>query len=242
MRKARQLGGLIVIILLTRTERPMAQRPETSADAQGSLIDVGGHKLYIRFGGAAEGRATVILEAGGGGSSSEGSRIQTILSPRVRTCAYDRAGSGSSGPGPAPRTMAQEVFELHLLLDAADVRAPYVLVGHSIGGFLVRLYVERYGGDIVGVVLVDPTHESEMLGSLRYRGWVRLREKARARAIPEPRREGGASTEYNPDDDYSAEEFQQLYLARPTNPTPLATRPLIVLAPGKPAAPPLTCA
>jgi len=74
--------------------------------------------------------------------------------------------------------MRQEVFELYELLETARVSGPLVLVGQSIGGLLVRLYTEQYGSNVVGVVLVDPTHESSMLGSVRYGGWVRLREKA----------------------------------------------------------------
>jgi pimeloyl-ACP methyl ester carboxylesterase len=190
--------------------------------------------------GSANGSPTVILEAGGGGFSSDWSQVQNVLSPDVPVCAYDRAGLGWSEPGPAPRTMKQEVFELHLLLDAAGVHGPYVLVGQSIGGLLARLYTAQYAGEVMGIVLVDPTHESDLLGSLRYGGWIRLREKALPRVVPEPRREGKAATQYNPDDDYSAEEFQQLYLSRKTNPVPFGDRPLIVLAAGKRPAPPGT--
>jgi pimeloyl-ACP methyl ester carboxylesterase len=136
--------------------------------------------------------------------------------------------------------MRQEVFELHLLLEAAKITGPYVLVGQSIGGLLMRLYTERYGENVLGLVLVDPTHESDMLGSLRYGGWVRLREKATAREVPEPRREGKPPTGNNPDDDYLAEELQQIFLARKVNPQSLGNRPLIVLAAGRKAAPPGT--
>jgi len=105
----------------------------------------------------------------------------------------------------------------------------------------VRLYTEKYGSNVVGVVLVDPTHESSVLGSVRYGGWVRLREKAAAgRVVPEPRREGKASSEYKPEDDYMAEEFQQMYLSRKANPEPLGNRPLIVLGAGKRPKPPGT--
>jgi pimeloyl-ACP methyl ester carboxylesterase len=135
--------------------------------------------------------------------------------------------------------MRQEVFELHALLEAAKVPAPFVLVGQSIGGLLVRLYTKQFGSDVVGVVLVDPTHESAVLGSVRYGGMVRLREKAaEGRSAPQPRREGKASTQYNPDDDYLAEELQEIYLGRKAEPVPLGTRPLIVLAAGKRPAPP----
>jgi pimeloyl-ACP methyl ester carboxylesterase len=62
--------------------------------------------------------------------------------------------------------MTQEVFELHNLLQAAKIPTPYVLVGHSIGGLLVRLYTEQYGKDVIGLVLVDPTHKSNVLFTL----------------------------------------------------------------------------
>ena len=219
-------------------ERTVAQAPP-SAPAPGALVDIGGHKLHIRCVGPPSARPTVVLEAGGGGSSKEWSSIQELLLSRVRTCSYDRAGLGWSEPGPAPRTMRQEVFELHALLDATKVPAPLLLVGQSIGGLLVRLYTEQFGSDVVGVVLVDPAHESAVLGSVRYGGMVRLREKAVAgRSVPEPRGEGKATTQYNPDDDYLAEELQQIYLARKTHSVPLGTRPLIVLAAGKRPAPP----
>src|SRR4030095_1749967 len=138
------------------------------------------------------------------------------------------AGSAWSEAGPTPRTMRQEVFELHALLEATKIPGPLVLVGQSIGGLLVRLYTERYGSNVVGVVLVDPTHESSVLGSVRYGGWVRLRGKAAGRVITERRREGKISSEYKPENDYMAEEFQQTYLYRKANPEPLGNRPLIV--------------
>lgn len=236
---ATTIVALTVAVLVAPVEQSMAQTPP-AGPAPGQRIDVGAHKMHIHCVGPANGRPTVILEAGGGAYSSDWSRVQSILSPDIRACAYDRAGLGWSEPGPAPRTMKQEVFELHLLLDAAGMHGPYVLVGHSIGGLLVRLYTAQYSEEVVGVVLVDPAHENDMFGSLRYGGWVRLREKALARAVPEPRREGKPATQYNPDDDYSAEEFQQLYLARKTNPVPFGDRPLIVLAAGKRPAPPGT--
>ncbi len=137
--------------------------------------------------------------------------------------------------------MRQEVFELHALLEAAKVPGPFVLVGQSIGGLLVRLYADHYGSNVVGMVLVDPTHESSVLGNVRYGGWVRLREKAvPGRIVPEPRRTGKASSEYRQEDDYMAEEFQQIYLSRKTNPKLLGNRPLIVLGAGKRPQPPGT--
>lgn len=233
------LIGTVAIALNASLGGVAAQAPP-SGPAPGVLIDIGGHKLHIRCVGPADAKPIVIFEAGGGAYSSAWSQVQDLVAGSVRSCAYDRAGSGWSEAGPAPRTMRQEVFELHALLAAANVRGPFVLVGHSIGGLLARLYTDQFGSDVVGVVLVDPAHESAVLYSLTLGRWVRLREQAKDRVVPEPRREGRVSTQYNPDEDYLAEEFQQLYLSRQANPVPLGNRPLIVLGAGKRPAPPGT--
>ena len=75
----------------------------------------------------------------------------------TRVCAYDRAGSGFSDPGPIPRDGKHIVSDLHSLLGAAGERPPYVLVGQSLGGALVRLYRLRYSTDVDAMVLVDPS-------------------------------------------------------------------------------------
>ena len=232
---------LIPIIASALFARGLIAQTPPSGPAPGLLVNIGKHKLHIRCAGPASGKPTVILEAGGGGFSTSWAAVQGLLSSRVRTCAYDRAGLGWSEPGPGPRTMSQEVFELHALLKAAKVDGPYVLVGHSIGGLLVRLYAERYSNKVKGLVLVDPTHESGVLYSLRAGKWVRLREQAR-RAVPKPSLDGPIATKYNPDDDYLAEEFQLIYLSRLANRRPLGDLPLIVLGAGNRSQPPGTSA
>jgi pimeloyl-ACP methyl ester carboxylesterase len=105
----------------------------------------------------------------------------------------------------------------------------------------VRLYADAYPTEVAGVVLVDPTHESAVLGSARYGGMVRLREKATGRPIPAPRLSGsgtGGDSAGDADVDYLAEEFQLMYQARQKSPQPLGSRPLIVLAAGKRSPPP----
>jgi len=207
-------------------------------DPPGALVAVGEHRLFISCTGPAGKGPTVILEAGGGGSSEEWTMVREQLGPGVRTCAYDRAGLGRSEKGPEPRTMRQEVFELHALLGAVQEAPPYVMVGQSIGGLLVRLYADAYPGDVAGVVLVDPTHESGQLGSGRYGGIVRLREKATGRPVPVPRLSQAGGAAADPEADYLAEEFQAMFLARQRTPQPLGQKPLIVLAAGKRSAPP----
>jgi len=97
----------------------------------------------------------VVLEAGAGDFSVDWSLVQPSVARFARVCSYDRAGSGWSDLGPRPRTMQQIVWELHELLDRAGERAPYVLVGHSYGGALVRMFRRAYVADVAGLVLVD---------------------------------------------------------------------------------------
>lgn len=228
------------LVLASASTEPVGAQSAPSSPAPGQLVDVDGHKMHIRCDGPANATPTVVLEAGGGGFSSSWSRVQELLASRVRSCAYDRAGLGWSAPGPAPRTMRQEAFELHELLAAAHIAGPLVLVGHSVGGLNVRIYADRYGPDVAGMVLVDPTHESTVLYNLRVQRWARIRELATGRAIPEPRREGKPAEGYDPNADFFADELQAVYDARRADPQPLGERPLFVIAAGKRPAPPGT--
>ena len=105
------------------------------------------------------GTPVVILEAGAGGSTLDWRRVQRTLARSTRVCAYDRAGMGFSDPGPMPRTSEAVVADLAALVKAAGIKPPYVLVGHSLGSYFVRLYADHYPGDVVGMVLVDPSVE-----------------------------------------------------------------------------------
>ena len=213
-------------------------KPSDGTDER--LIGVGNHNLYIRINGNADAKSTVVFESGAGGSSQDWAKVIAMLPSEIRTIAYDRAGMGNSEKGPLPQTMAQNVFELNQLLKAAEINGPVILVGQSLGGLIVRLYTEKYGKDVAGLVLVDPTHESSVLGSMKYGGWVRLREKAAGKPIPEPQVKDSISTGYDSTADYMAEEFQNMYLSSIRNPRKLGSRPLIVLGAGIRKQPPGT--
>ncbi|MHB9027880.1 MAG: alpha/beta fold hydrolase [Candidatus Latescibacterota bacterium] len=128
------------------------------------LINVGGYKLHLRCMG--EGDPTVILEAGAGGFTSTWSLVQPEVAGFTHVCSYDRAGHAwsDSPPDGLPRTVKQLSTELRILLIQAKIKPPYILVGHSLGGFIVRLYAARYPDDVAGMVLVDPSHEDEWTG------------------------------------------------------------------------------
>jgi pimeloyl-ACP methyl ester carboxylesterase len=122
----------------------------------GKLVDVGGWRLHLNCTGEARvSQPTIILESGLGDFSVEWSLVQPGVAKFARVCSYDRAGDGWSELGPHPRTLRQIVYELHTLLDKAGVKPPLVLVGHSYGGWLTRLYALTYPADVVGMVLVE---------------------------------------------------------------------------------------
>jgi pimeloyl-ACP methyl ester carboxylesterase len=123
------------------------------------LFDVGGYKLYLHCIGS--GQPTVVLEHGLPGTAQGWAFVQPVVAHTTRVCAYDRAGAGRSDPGPRPRTSQMLVQELHRLLERAQVAPPYVLVGYSFGGLIVRLYTAQYPDEVVGLVLVDATHEDQ---------------------------------------------------------------------------------
>ena len=135
---------------------PQSESASPPFPPPGRLIDVGGWRLHLNCTGEARAsQPTVILEAGIGDFSVEWSLVQSGVSKFARVCSYDRAGDGWSDLGPYPRTFHQIVYELHTLLDKAGAKPPFVLVGHSYGGWLVRLYASIYPADVAGMVLVE---------------------------------------------------------------------------------------
>ena len=125
----------------------------------GRRYDVGGYKMHLDCTG--EGSPTVILDSGLGDSYIPWRKVQPEIANFTRVCSYDRAGLGFSDASPQPRTGKVIAQELHALLTAANIAPPYVLVGHSMGGYDVRLYASLYRKEIAGMVLVDASHPDQ---------------------------------------------------------------------------------
>lgn len=156
----------------------------------GQLIYLGGWHLHLHCTGeVGAGQPTVILEAGAGGFSVDWSLVQPKVARFARVCSYDRAGLGWSELGPHPRTLHQVVWELHTLLEKAGVQPPFVLVGHSYGGILARLYTFTFPREVAGIVLEESGHERGVQ-VLRDGRLVRLVETATGRSIPEVKTSG----------------------------------------------------
>jgi len=233
--------GTLLIAWVAYSTASLAGQARPTGPAPGVLVDVGGYRLHMRCTGpTSAGAPTVVLDAGAGAFSTAWSAVQQAL-PGIRTCAYDRAGWGWSDPGPGPRTITQEVFELHSLLRATAVSGPYVLVGHSYGGLLARRYAALHGADVVGIVLVEPAHEESRLFYTKQDAWLRVRQQSEGRVVPPPRALApGDSTMrfYDPARDYWGEEFQAFHDERLGNPRMLGDIPLVVLAAGREDPPP----
>lgn len=122
-------------------------------------VDTAGRRLALTR--RATGTPTVVLETGLGAESDEWEAVQREVEKVTATCRYDRANRGASDPAPPPRSARDLVIDLHTLLVTARVPPPYVLVGHSLGGLIVRLYAHQYPDDVAGLVLVDPMHEDQ---------------------------------------------------------------------------------
>lgn len=120
----------------------------------GQLVDVGGYKMHIYCTG--EGSPTVILDHVGAANSAEWALVQPVVAAHTRVCAYDRAGFGWSEPGPGPQNAEHNAQELHTLLANASIDGPFVLVGHSFGANVGRVFAADFPDETAGLVLVDP--------------------------------------------------------------------------------------
>jgi D-alanyl-D-alanine carboxypeptidase len=154
---------------------PSSAQAQTATPAvHGALVDIGDRSLFLSCSGT--GSPTVILESGLNDTAAVWSAVQGEVARTTRVCSYDRANvpGGASDPSdptastPRLRSAAELVADLHALLAAAAVPGPYVLVGHSVGGLLIRQYAAIYPDDVAGLVLVDATHEDN---------WARLEEE-----------------------------------------------------------------
>jgi pimeloyl-ACP methyl ester carboxylesterase len=224
---------------LAQSATPAASPVPASGDFAG-LVDIGGRSLYLECDGT--GSPTVVLVAGGRSSARywtddllHPDAPRTMVLPAVaettRVCAYDRPGTyasigeedfvSRSDPVAQPRTVSAMVDELHALLQAAGIPGPYVLAGHSFGGFMARLYAATYPDDVIGLVLVDAYSEliEDVMPPERWQALVRLnQELGSGEVVPIPGYGDAETTIYGADDAV----VREAVTASPLRPMPLA--------------------
>ena len=121
----------------------------------GRWIDIGnGRRLYLLEKGA--GGPTVLFEAGIAATNLNWFHVQEMVSRFAATASYDRGGLGWSSPCRSARTPRNLAVELHELLEGAGIKPPYILVGHSFGGLVMRRFALLYPEEVSSIVLVDP--------------------------------------------------------------------------------------
>lgn len=125
------------------------------------MVTVGDHRLEVVTEGSTG--PVVVLEAGLGDDLTDWTKIWPGVARFARVVAYSRAGLGHSERGSNDNGAVHEVRELHALLDSLRLPPPYILVGRSYGGLLVRLFTSLYPGQVSGLVLVDGTHEAQVM-------------------------------------------------------------------------------
>lgn len=174
---------LLSLVLISQTVPPPVDPPPPRHP--GRLVDVGGHLMHFHCTGT--GSPAVVVEYGLGDFSTDWSLVEARVRKFTRICTYDRAGYAWSEPGPLPRTYPQLNLELHEGLRKLGERGPFILVGHSFGGPVVRSYAAAYPDEVTGLVLVDTIHEDQRIPIMGKA--VRLRASATGRAIPPARME-----------------------------------------------------
>jgi pimeloyl-ACP methyl ester carboxylesterase len=149
---------LSAAIALSLSLVPLVQPP-----ASDRVVLASGLNLHVRCDGdRIAGAPMVVLEAGAGNSANTWRDVFGPIAQFARVCAYDRPGLGGSQSAPQPRLPMDIIATLHALLAATGERPPYVMAGHSWGGEIVRLYATQYPAEVVGLVLIDSSHEEQV--------------------------------------------------------------------------------
>ncbi len=125
----------------------------------GTRVDIGGYELHLRCSG--EGNPAVVFDSGLGDSYASWWKVRPQIARVTRACSYDRGGIGFSDSSPHPRTSRVLAEELHTLLHNVGIAPPYILVGHSMAGFDVRIFTSLYPKEVAGIVLVDSSHPDQ---------------------------------------------------------------------------------
>ncbi len=149
-------------VVYAGAQEPAQQTTQASGPGStGHLVPISqGHKMFLECTGESHGKPTVILATGRGlGSYQDWSLVQSRVSKFARVCSYDPLGFGESDHVPGDRSVSEVVNNMHDLFHTAQFPRPYLLVGASAGGILIRHYEEQYPADVAGFVFVDSSHE-----------------------------------------------------------------------------------
>jgi pimeloyl-ACP methyl ester carboxylesterase len=175
-------------------------------------VDIGTHSLYIQCFGT--GNPTIVIDTGVGETFQSWESLIENLGQETRVCAYDRAGYGRSDAGSMPRDSQRAADELHLLLAKSGEDAPFLLVGHSLGGLNMQVYANSYPEEVVGLVLLDPSPLAWMMGT----GFPELRDLFNQETVAQRKAADEMKASSDPDAmafaaflDATASEFEEFF-------------------------------
>src|SRR5688572_18465161 len=138
---------LVVLLLVASCVEKGSDRFVTINGNDQHILDLG------------KGKPVVVFVAGFGNDLKTYDRVQQALSTQTRTISYDRAGLGKSALTVPDRSLETLVNELNAILEQENISSPYILVGHSSGGHIVRYFAHAYPAKVAGMVLIDPSVE-----------------------------------------------------------------------------------
>lgn len=154
--KAKSLYGEGSVIIVTT--RKSADAEKNGLTAQDRYSDINGQKFRFRELGT--GKITVIFESGMSDSLEAWGNIPEQISAFAHVFLYDRADIGKSDFSRQERTIPNMVSELRSILEHEKIQSPYIIVGHSMGGYIARYYTSMYPRDVKGLLLLDPVAEA----------------------------------------------------------------------------------
>jgi pimeloyl-ACP methyl ester carboxylesterase len=135
----------------------------------GAVVNTSRGSMHVRQMGS--GNLPIVLEAGIAASSLNWSILQPQLAQFATTYSYDRPGFGWSKPSRRECTLQEMSDDLHAVITALKLTTPYVLVGHSFGAFVLRVYAQRFPEELAGIILVDPLTPEEWIKPDRAQRW-----------------------------------------------------------------------
>jgi pimeloyl-ACP methyl ester carboxylesterase len=190
----------------------------------GKMVDIGEYQLHMYATGTKTNLPTILLESGSGtpSSVSDWRFIQPELAKLTRVISYDRAGYGWSESASNARTSEQIVEDLHKMLEISGEKGPFILVGHSFGGFNMQLFAHRYPNQVAGLVLIDSSllgkspevSDSGLFfqGTLRALGAMRVMGELGMLPVPEAVMSDKRSKEFLYQDFYNKDQRSELSL------------------------------
>jgi hypothetical protein len=154
----KKINNLILFVCTFLFISACTTETDKTVEIKEQKVTIGDYSINYKESG--HGKHIIILEAGLGMDSETWTEIQSTLSENYRVISYDRSGYGKSDNSKLPRTIDNLTQDLNLLLETVEAPAPYILVGHSLGGYVIRHFAELYPEKVSGIVMIDSYHEN----------------------------------------------------------------------------------